>query len=186
MRRARASGLSLSVSIPYLRVTHQGYTPFEKYVRGVSIPYLRVTHAGSALASAIREGFQSPIYGSRTDSAPFPLFRPGQVSIPYLRVTHREKGFQKKKEEGFNPLSTGHARRLEFPTNVWVHMFQSPIYGSRTWKKNLGCGKVMRFNPLSTGHAPQYGQLLMDIHEGFNPLSTGHAPIPDGLILILR
>ena len=54
----------------------------------VSIPYLRVTHDLHQCQRTAWQGFQSPIYGSRTE---------GIEEKPVLL-------------EGFNPLSTGHAR----------------------------------------------------------------------------
>jgi len=144
------------VSIPYLRVTHYpvhpcfsghqaGFNPLstgharececgtKRSVVGFQSPIYGSRTEYSARPFAISAAFQSPIYGSRTPAS-FPGdLRGNVVSIPYLRVTHHFL---------FNVTKT-------------FRLFQSPIYGSRTLIKKLLLWIVLSFNPLSTGHALQ-------------------------------
>jgi len=76
-----------TVSIPYLRVTHEQSFGSLLFIFRVSIPYLRVTHENGDPLAALKAEFQSPIYGSRT--------------IPFIGSFSRHSSF--------NPLSTGHA-----------------------------------------------------------------------------
>jgi len=138
---------------------------------------LSTGHALKAFLAHVNKPFefQSPIYGSRT--------------LPMMRVM--------LVSSCFNPLSTGHAQcvSIRTPPHHWVsipylrvthavsfvtlsamHMFQSPIYGSRTRREPVESRFHTGFNPLSTGHALAYSPVLRSAYIRFNPLSTGHAP----------
>ena len=91
---------------------------------------LRVTHSMSRFYKCV-SGF-NPIYGSRT-----------------------MKEVERMNTPCFNPLSTGHARKVPALATVAESCF----------------------NPLSTGHAHLPAPPCFLLIESFNPLSTGHALI---------
>ena len=143
-----------AVSIPYLRVTHGRDFCIRSLMTTVSIPYLRVTHEEPAKEGPGRvNGFQSPIYGSRTEYKGFYTVEFSKFQSPIY---------------GSRTIATGFKLHR-------VGRFQSPIYGSRTWRCTWDYKEVICFNPLSTGHAPISSPLRWSTKKGFNPLSTGHA-----------
>ena len=76
----------------------------------VSIPYLRVTHSFISILTKSFSEFQSPIYGSRTEStgSKFAIMDKFQSPI-YGSRTKCKQPYKVLQTRCFNPLSTGHA-----------------------------------------------------------------------------
>jgi|GEM_PF-5134293 len=94
-------------------------------------------------------GFQSPIYGSRTIIA---------ISS-YLPLLC------------FNPLSTGHAPIMVSALGSAIDMFQSPIYGSRTRLRSRRPESSPRFQ------SPIYGSRTLDARPGLFRSGAFQSPI---------
>ena len=120
-----------SVSIPYLRVTHQRIRVWYEHWDGFQSPIYGSRTSYSSCFTFASSWFQSPIYGSRTRDGFHIQIHHRQFQSPiYGSRTLRAPSYFSYKSS-FNPLSTGHAP----PRSA---------HGKTT---------TSGFNPLSTGHA---------------------------------
>jgi len=164
----------------------------------VSIPYLRVTHPQRDDTAIDWEPCFNPLSTGHAPRITNHRHYPNQVSIPYLRVTHCTLAGQvpPNPDVSIPYLRVTHQNPVHGES--FIHLFQSPIYGSRTFILTSGQITGHRFqSPIYGSRTHESGHsaagtggvsipYLRVTHEvqllelrkllkGFNPLSTGHA-----------